>query len=146
MAARGGAGKGRKKTAAAAAAAESDGVWTEGEEGVPDDAGMIWISVEPLVGMPLGSAVPPPSAAMAKGTSGLSRLRTGSYVCAKKMRVGDVEGYLARLQGGAAAAGPADEDDATHDARTLPVRSNALGRHRDFTTLAEHCCEEIFDD
>jgi hypothetical protein len=32
------------------------------------------------------------------------------------------------------------------DARTLPVLSTAVGRHREFSSLAELCEEELFDD
>jgi len=64
-------------------------------------------------------------------------------VCVKGIRPADKDAYVARLGRQSAVSGGDEEHS---DAQTLAIRSGALGRQRDFCSLAEDCVEEAFDD
>lgn len=111
------------------------------EEEDPD--GRIWVSLEATATVKRGEQVAPPAAGLRRDDSGLSLVSGGRHVCAKLLHPHEVSGFFAELPSGAASAGA---DDESTDARTLTIRTTATGRHREFSSLAEDCAEEVFDD
>jgi len=111
----------------------------------PLGAGSDWYAVEKVLEVGPGDRVPAPVDALRRGHRGLSEFIHQQFVCARRMTDADLTEFMSqfKLGGGQSSLALAA---VSSDARTLPVLSTAVGRHREFSTLAELCEEEIFDD
>mmetsp|Transcript_102511 Transcript_102511/g.330659 ORF Transcript_102511/g.330659 Transcript_102511/m.330659 type:complete len:439 (+) Transcript_102511:461-1777(+) len=111
----------------------------------PLSAASDWYAVEKASGVAPGDRVPSPAASLRRGHRGLSECVPSQFVCARRMTDADLKEFMMHFKLG---GGHSSLTSATlsSDARTLPVLSTAVGRHREFSSLAELCEEELFDD
>lgn len=105
-----------------------------------------WESAESTLSVLVGTAVPPPSSERCIGDRGLSQLSDGSFVFARRRGSQLAASPPFGLPDPRDAVGDREETAARGDARTLAIRSGALGRHRDFASLADDCSVEEFPD
>ena len=83
--------------------------------------GMVWRAIEETSDTRVGQQVPPPDAGLMRGNRGLAELGPGRHVFAMLTDLSET-GLKKTLQ-----SAHGDPDD-SGDARTLPVKSTALGR------------------
>lgn len=105
-----------------------------------------WEAAQATPSDAVGSVVPPPAPAQRAGDRGLSQLPDGSVVFARRRGSSIAVAPAFGLPGPRDAAADRDDGTSRGDARTLATRSGALGRHRDFASLAEDCVVEEFPD
>jgi hypothetical protein len=100
------------------------------------------------MGVKVGTAVPAPEPALRKGARGLSEFNFQQFVCAQIMTEDERLALMKQMDGSGAAPVVAAASSAVVSsyACTLPVLTTAVGRHREFSSLAELCEEENFDD